>query len=414
MGASQYPKKYWWVILVVVPVLGALIAILPALISGGKDSDGSKGGVTQVGNNNVNITGSDLSQKMYFINVQSIAKELKESGNQTLSDDLRKQIEEALAGNQSGNPEDSIRRWEKLSTEVPSPPILINLAGQYAKVGDIEKAERTLTKAIQQPASAEIRQKAIFNLELLRAARDKSSGTPAASEEVEPNNDFFTANPIQLNASVQAVAPDSADRDFFKFTTPPIYRDSIRIVLENKSTTLRPQITVYSSDKSDLGIGSYKTTPGADMEVSLFATPQTTYFVGVNPFGDYPGAYTLRVEPRKAYDSFEPNEDILNAQPIELGKKIEASILDAWDKDFYRLKAPAGAKPLKVTLHNRSTTLRPQVTAYSSRKSQIESRYETTPGADLQFDFSTTPGEDFYLGVNSFGDHPGAYSVIVE
>lgn len=156
------------------------------------------------------------------------------------------------------------------------------------------------------------------------------------------------------------------------------------------------------------------TTPGANLEKSFVAPPQAIFCVRVASFGDYPGAYTLRIEPQKACDSFEPNDDILSARTVEFGKGIEGNILDAEDKDFYKFKAPAGKKSFKAVLHNLSTTLRPQVVSYDGQKAQINSTYKTTLGADLTLAFETTPSEDFYVEVNSFGDYPGAYSLVVE
>jgi hypothetical protein len=150
------------------------------------------------------------------------------------------------------------------------------------------------------------------------------------------------------------------------------------------------------------------------LEKSFVAEPQTVFYVAVDGSGASGGAYKLLVEPRKDYDKFEPNDDAFSATPIEFGKKIDANIMDVGDKDFYKLKAPSEKKSLKARLQNLSTTLKPQVTTYDSHKSLIKSDYKTTPGADLNLDFETTPSEDVYVQVNSFGDYPGAYSLVVE
>jgi tetratricopeptide (TPR) repeat protein len=415
MGATQYPKKYWWVILVVVPVVGGLIAVLPGLIHGEKGADEKgKGGVTQVGNGNVsgngNIVGNDLSKKTYFITVESIAREVKESG-QTLSEEMKAQIQKAIDLSLAGKSEESIRSWRAISAKVDSPSIEYNVAIANQNAGNVDGARAAFKKALDQKPDFEAARSSLAQLD---TASSKSSGVPALAEEAEPNDQISQANTIALNTGVQGSVAKASDRDFFKFTTPPVYRDVIRISLENKSSTLRPSMAIYDARKSDTGHGTYNPTPGADLEKSFVAEPQATFYVAVGSFGDSEGAYKLLVEPQKSYDKFEPNEDILSATPIELGKKIDANMMDVGDKDFYKLKAPVGKKSFKAVLHNLSTILRPQVASYDGQKTQINSTYKTTPGADLTLAFETAPGEDFYVEVNSFGDSSGNYSLIVE
>ena len=78
---ASYPRKYWWLILIALPVMIALIGILPQLISK-KKADAPAGGFNnqQNGDSNVAISGSgnilnsDLSTKTYVINMAAIEK----------------------------------------------------------------------------------------------------------------------------------------------------------------------------------------------------------------------------------------------------------------------------------------------------------------------------------------------------
>src|SRR3954470_15617779 len=92
---GAYPQKYWWVILVLLPITLALIKFLP-------DPSSKKPSVqppldksvTVKGNSN--ILNSDLSTKTYVITLPAIEKEYAALKHEPLKDEeLKKQIEAA-------------------------------------------------------------------------------------------------------------------------------------------------------------------------------------------------------------------------------------------------------------------------------------------------------------------------------
>ena len=166
---KKYPKKYWWLVLLVMPAILALIPILPALLKKEEKTgdvatsaaQSGKGNI-QIGTNNVaqtggvNILNSDLSSKMYVTNVSIIASEYEKTHGRPLTDeDLKERIERAMAEAQAGRHTESIRLLEELSKNLPLPALYTNLGVEYAKVGDTEAATKAFNSAIEKDPSYE-------------------------------------------------------------------------------------------------------------------------------------------------------------------------------------------------------------------------------------------------------------------
>ena len=98
--SKSYPKKYWWVVLVALPVGLALVGILPQLIG---RSDREDSGGTQVridGDNNFVNTGN----LTIVNNISVIAQEYQKQTGQPLADHLRQLIERELPQIAKGRP----------------------------------------------------------------------------------------------------------------------------------------------------------------------------------------------------------------------------------------------------------------------------------------------------------------------
>jgi len=256
--------------------------------------------------------------------------------------------------------------------------------------------------------------------EILVPAQELSEGPPvtsrqtaASAREVEPNNDILNPNEIPLNATIDAAIDSPSDVDFFTFSSPGPRRDYIDIVVSNGSTTLAPEITVYKSDKGTLN-STYNATPGGDASYSFAAQPSSRFYVRVSSrYGSSSGSYRLAVRARNAFDGYEPNDDILNASLVEVGKTIEANIMDPSDVDFYRFDTGNNAR-LAVSLENRSTTLAPEITIYKPDKGVASSTYNATPGGDVIYSFAAQPNSRFYVRVSSrYGANSGKYALTI-
>jgi tetratricopeptide (TPR) repeat protein len=111
----------------------------------------------------------------------------------------------------------------------------------------------------------------------------------------------------------------------------------------------------------------------------------------------------------------EPNNDILNANLLGSDGTVDGEIAAGGDTDFFRLTTGHGPRDLyRVSLKNNSTTLMPDVRAYDPAKNQLFDEYRTTPGADLERDFSPSADSNYYVQVSGFSGTSGAYSLSIK
>jgi len=442
-----YPKKYWWLVLLVLPLTLAVITILPtfrekaAAGSGTTITQGGTGNVLQTGSGsvaqsgNVNILGSDLSSRMYVTNVSVIAQEYEKSQAQPLKDeDLRRTLERAVGEAEAGRHAESIQLWEQLAAKLPLPAVYSNLGVEYARSGDLAAARKSFDQATEKdpdyaPANLNRGLLAAAQGRLAEAVPDLQKATALGGSnqvveavrqelnrsthavEVEPNDDLFKANRIPLDAGISAAISSGADADCFQFISPPTYRDLVRLRIENRSTSLQPGIRLYDAQKSAID-QQENPTPGANLEYALSAQPDTAYYVQIYGRWQTTGAYTLSVIPQKRYDAFEPNDDILHAKPIPVGQAIEADIMDGQDTDFYQVKTGA-AHTIRVSIDNRSTILQPAIAVFDAQKSAVDQRENPTAGANLEYSGPVQSNSTYYLQVYGRWHTSGAYTLTV-
>ena len=147
-NSDKIPRKYWWLVAVAVPVVVALIAIVPSLLksSGGP---GSANTATITGNNNTVTFDYSTTHNTFVTNVNVIAREYELQTGRPLSDDLRRQIEAAVTAATQNNHAESIRLLEQVAQAAPVPAIFNNLGVEYAKTQNVEASRRAfeLSKA---------------------------------------------------------------------------------------------------------------------------------------------------------------------------------------------------------------------------------------------------------------------------
>ena len=127
--SKNFPKKYWWVVLVALPVVLALIAIVPQLMGGSGEKPSGDNAVSITGNNNT-VTIDNSSQMTVINNISVIAQEYQKYTGQALSDELKQLIEQAVAAARKNDPA-SVRLYEQVANQVPVPAIFNNLAVEY-------------------------------------------------------------------------------------------------------------------------------------------------------------------------------------------------------------------------------------------------------------------------------------------
>jgi len=235
-----------------------------------------------------------------------------------------------------------------------------------------------------------------------------------SSQEREPNDDVLHTNVIELGKWVTAAVGAPKDADYYVFTAPDVHRDWMRIEIQNRSTTLEPKAQLYNGKKASVG-EARNTTAGGDLTYSFVTAPNAKYYLRVsNYYGESRGAYLLRVSPVKAYDAFEPNQDILNARKISPGAEVKAGIMDKHDVDYYMFENTGKKGKLTVKLENRSASLHPKVNIYDGRKAQLSERHSSTGGANLEHSFDAEPGARYFVAVSDhYRDGAGEYTLTI-
>ena len=231
----------------------------------------------------------------------------------------------------------------------------------------------------------------------------------------EPNNTILQANVAQMGTALSGEISSKDDVDYFRFKyqDDKHRRDVVSVHLENRSTTLRPCLARYNEDKSEASGQQCANAPGANLESSFTAKPGKSYYVVVGSYGESVGNYKLTVTPRKAYDSFEPNNDAFSAAPLGIGQAVEANIMVDDEKDWYHLTGIT-EKSMAVHLENLSTTLRPCLARYNEDKSEASGQQcANAPGANLESSFTAEPGKSYYVVVGSYGESVGNYKLTV-
>ena len=397
----SYPRKYWWIILVALPVAIALIGILPQFFPPKKSNGG--GSRQQNGNNNMMIDGNNNTvnnQTYVVINMPAIEKEYATLKGEPLPDgELKKQIETANALLKEGKAAESVVAYEKINQKLSLPSLQTNLGVAYEKAGKTTEAEQTFAKVLAEDPGYTAAQQ---NLDSLSMSRGELI-------EAEPNNEPSQANILPLEKAVAGNIPKETDTDFYRITTPGKYRDMLSVAVENRSMTLRPGLQIFDGKKS-LHSQTRNETPGANLEHTFSVPADATFYVQV--YADYhtSGLYKMTAKPLKKYDAFEPNEDILHAASIETGREISGDIMEDGDSDFYKLKAGAHGAKMKVHIENQSTTLRPGVRIFDGSKSNLSGNRNETPGANLDHSFAVEPEATYF--VNVYGDYhtSGSYT----
>jgi hypothetical protein len=299
---------------------------------------------------------------------------------------------------------------EEVSKVAAVPVVFNNLGVLYAELNDtpgaIDAFREALTRDADYPAVR-------LNLDRLREVMALS--VRPVSRELEPNNDATLANIIALDKAVegQIDAPGN-DVDFFRVATPPAPRDLISIEIVNQSAALIPGLKIFDGERRITDWGKTMRDPGSSLRQTIAPPPNATLYLEVSGYGASAGAYTLSVKPRKAFDAYEPNDDISNARRISVGTAVAAGIMDADDTDYYSFASPRTGT-VSILIANRSTTLIPALSLFQPDMRPSGSRDEVrTPGVSLRHTMETKKDQIYYVEVWSQAKTAGDYSLIIE
>jgi hypothetical protein len=299
---------------------------------------------------------------------------------------------------------------ETLSRDAAVPVVYSNLGITYSLLGDNARAVDMFREALVRDSDyAPVRR-------FLRTSPAIPLNTAEPlNREAENNNDARTANLIALRAPVSAeigAANDTAD--YFRIITPPAPRDLITIELENHSINFAPRLHVYDASLRLLSWGEKTARAGESIKVSGGPSPNSSLYIAVMPEDNSSGLYVLTVTARKAYDVYEPNDDIVSSRRITMGEEINASIMDAEDTDFYSFVSPRKGT-VSIEIRNTSATLIPALTTFNADRRNMGFGPELRkPGLGLHHTIDVEKDQLYYVQVWSQAASAGSYTLRVD
>jgi tetratricopeptide (TPR) repeat protein len=299
---------------------------------------------------------------------------------------------------------------EQVAKTAAVPQVYNNLGVLYVELEDKSRAINAFREALARDINYG---PARTNLE--RMPDLMQLGAEPVTREVEPNNSITLANIIAPGRSTDGEIEAAVnDVDCFRVTTPPAPRDMISIELTNHSETLAPVLKIFDAEHRVLDWGKTVHEPGADLKVTIAPAPNSTLYLQISGYGSSAGAYSLLVKPAKAFDAYEPNDDIFHAHRIALGERIEAGIMDAIDTDYFSFVSPRTGT-LNVAIKNRSATLIPALSTFDpDMRSSGFGPDIKTPGSDLPHTMEVLENQTYFIQVWALRNTTGAYTLVVE
>jgi hypothetical protein len=325
-------------------------------------------------------------------------KLMSDPGAERLFEDAAREVAGRRYGPAIGLLRDAVR-------EAALPVIFNDLGILLAETGDRTQAAIAFQEALARDPRDTLAQSNAtrlgFSVEMTRPV----------TTEVEPNNSSINANLLALGKDVSAEM-GSGDSDFFRFIVPPVPRDHIAIEVETRSPTLELGMRMYDGEQR-LALDHQPEGPGRHIAVHIAPRPNSTWFLEFWSTHGTSGDYTVRVSPMKAFDAYEPNDDIFAASRIQVGTAIQANIMDADDTDFYAFESPAGGT-VTIDLQTRSSTLIPALTTFGTDKRNMGFGPDIrTPGQSLRHTMAVEAHQTYYLQVWAQGGTAGEYSLTI-
>ena len=114
-----------------------------------------------------------------------------------------------------------------------------------------------------------------------------------AFDDHESNDDVLSASPIAIGTPIEASIMDDKDSDWYRITGTA--QKTIHVTFENLSTTLKPDLKVYTATKSQQD-EKYDGTAGANLDFKIDVEPGKDFYLQVLPYGST-GKYRLTAKP---------------------------------------------------------------------------------------------------------------------
>ena len=390
---TSWIARFWWVGLILVA------AVVGAWLTGPSRASGP---------------GSPAPAKTlqgYIASVATVAEEYTRfQGKIFQMPEVERQLQQANERVAAKDYSTAVLLLEEASKQVAVPVIFNNLGVLYAELNDRSRAINAFREALARDIDY---QPVRFNLSRLKGIT--ALDADPVSHEIENNDRPVLANLIAVGKPVDgSIAGDMNDVDYYRVTTPPAPRDLLSVEIVATSKTLAPVLRTYDIDQRLLDWGQEVRQPGATLTQYFSPPPNTALYLAVSGYGSTSGPYTLTVKQLKAFDAYEPDDDIFSSHLIQIGQQVEANIMDPDDTDFYSFVSPRSGL-ITVNIRNRSTTLIPALSTFHPDKSSSGFGSDVhTPGANLKHLFEVEDGKTYYIQVWSQNRTAGDYTLTVE
>ena len=287
--------------------------------------------------------------------------------------------------------------------------IFHDLGVAYAGLNDNARAAEAFREALaRDPEYGPTRK-------FLRDARGFTAGiAEPITREVEPNEQQPGGEPDRAPfAGGRRNTGASDTSDYFRVIAPPAPRDLVSIEIANHSATFAPQLRVYDASMKMQSWGERAERAGKSIKVIGGPATNSTMYLSISGEDGKGGLYLLTVTPLKAFDRYEPNDEIMASRKISIGEEVSANIMDDADKDFYSFQSPRKGQ-VTVEIRNRAPGLAPVRGGLQPGPPQPRVRSEVKAGENLRYSFETEKDQTYYLHVSSQAGASGAYSLRVD
>lgn len=286
----------------------------------------------------------------------------------------------------------AIEALEAVAKGAGVPAIFHDLGSLYAAVGDRARAIQAYREVLARDAGYRPVRDSIDRLRWMG-----SGEAEPLKREMEPNNSPVVANLIGFGAPVEGEL-SAGDTDTFKFITPPAPRDIVRLEISNPTRSIELGVRV-SDDGPKAESANLTVSPGEALTRYLAREPNLPMYLQIWGAHNTTGPYRVTLTALKAFDAYEPNDDIFNARRIEPGGRIEANIMDSDDTDYYAFQSPRTGD-VTIEIENQSDSLIPALTTFNAERRNTGFGPDVrTRGASLHHTMHVEEHQTYYLQV---------------
>lgn len=199
-----------------------------------------------------------------------------------------------------------------------------------------------------------------------------------AQNEVEPNNEFATAQVVNFGETINGEILNGNDIDFFQVQVagPGALETTVTNILLGTNVRVR----VYDSEEEQILVSNSFGSNGLDLPVSVCLPG--TYYISVENFSGAP-TYSISFS-FSSTDSNECNNTFVTATEISLGEVVSSTLYGFFDVDYYAFQVdqPMVIRPLLSGVPDGESY---ELILYDPVQDQIDSDFGNSLGGPATF-----------------------------